>query len=465
MNNRKSVIGRIVAIVLIAATCITFFVIGFFGYKTKYGEYEKIDINSPYTMIYDTDMGDALEFVFKLSDNTVEMTDAELDAAKEVVCKRLEYVGAAHYSVTVDYVNQRLRVLVPYASWAVSDWFSQNVCAKGLIYVSSGSEDTGAYIFTNENIRAVKIAVDSAYSGYVSYSISLTLDSGGRRALRMATESLAETYLRTDETGYVTMWLDGESQVSKQIKEQAYTSGTISFSTSYGLDTNAMNTLGMFLASGPMPYGMEYETVTIALMPDMGENPITTMAIALLCAFAAIFIFVIIRYGLIGFSGLLGTLAASGVTIFALSGGFTGQGIPVTIATFSAFVFTLLLSLESILRSGSAIKTALHTGSLLDRAISQGFRATVWPTVRIYLVTVALSVIALLCGVSGPVPWLLRMLDLPFTGLVQIHHAGLVLITGLLSGLAFSYFLPYLFLRLFASLIHKPQLFGGKINE
>ena len=454
MNKFKKSVG----IVVVVALSIAAFVVGFFGITTQYGDTEKVVIQSPDYVAYDLDLGETTEMVFSLTDTSVEITAEDMDLIKTVMSKRLEFLKVTNYQIHCDYYNNKISVKVPSQTSISISFLATYLGAVGDIYVRSGNTVSNAYIFTADDVRSVNLGTDSLGGLYTSYTFDIDLNSKGRDALRRATEALVDAYGKNQEAGYVTLWFNNEQVLSTQITDKSISNGKLSF-TSYNIDEETAVAIGMFLGGGELPYQLSYSMVKIE-SADLGEEPVSTIGLAMLAAVAAIFIFLIIRYGIFGFIGLISALGTAGVMMFFITGFFYGSGYTGALATLGAFFLVLFVCIETTIRDASTIK-GLMKESFFERAVTLGLKTTRWQTLKIYITIFVFSIVMLLCGRNGVIASLLRLIGLPSYGILSIGVFGSVMLAGLFAATIFSFFGSRMMIRSITSMVKKPELYGG----
>lgn len=456
------IVKKSVGIAIIAAICIAAFVFGFFGLTTYYGDTENIIIKSPDQVKYDADLGSSVTLIFEASNPSTALTKEQLDIAKTVFAKRLDFLKVPNYDIYCDYANGKINIKLPTDANFSLDWLVSVIGEVGDVYIKSGSEATSSYIFTNEQVTNIKVSSGTVANLYQSFTLDVVLNAEGRDALRMSSEAMTDTYERSGDPGYLSLWYGEEMRMSQQITDKPIRNGKVSF-TSYNLDEQTFAAIGMYLYSGQMPAAMKYSTIKVD-DAEIGENALSILGIALLSAFGAIFIFLIIRYGIIGFVGLLSALGTAGVTMFFISGFFYGRGFSGTLVTFGGLLLVLLICAETTIRDGSSITKRMETSSF-EKSVSMGLKSTLWQTLKIYIITFVFSIVMVLCGNNGTIASLLRTVGLPSSGILTIGALGSVMLAGIFAATVFSFFGSRILLKVLTTIIKKPQLYGGGKDE
>jgi len=461
---------RSLGIALIAAICVVIFILGFFGVTTKYGDVTTTVVKSHESVRYDIDMAKSLKFIYTPVDEDFVPTKEEVDKAREVFEKRLEKTGIETYDLYSDYTTGALELTLPYDigdSFGLG-YFVDNLGATSEFYAStfdSFDASNTPYIFSDKNVTSAKVDFRYLFGNTLQSTVTITLDSEGRKDLKTSTKALMEAKADTGDAQVINFWFNGNRIGTASITETIGT-GRITLN-SYELDEGGVRMLSMHLNSGQLPYEMEYTASSsnvIEYSAAMGETPSKTVGIALMCAFAAIFLFAIARYGVVGFSGAVSALGASGIIMYFITGFFTGigAGIVGSLASLAAFALVLFIIIETAMRDGAAIKSLLaDPANGVDKAVSVGLRSTVWKTVRVYFVMLIVAVLTVLCGRVGTIASALKLIGLPNTGITALGAFGAVMLPGMLALLLFAILTQRALIALFVGVTKNPVLYGG----
>lgn len=455
---------KTVGLVLLTLLCITVFIVGFFGITTKYGEIETIVAKSPEQLYFGSDLSNPYTVLFQAK-NGATLSDKDLEQAKTVMQKRLEYLDIQTYDLQIDFQHKQLLLTMTSSTDISMTWLTARLSVLGDIYarIDDGASAGSEYVFSSSEVVFAKTSANQQFMGYTEYVIDITLNGEGRKALRTASEYLAKEYERSnEEKAQYLYFYNGQTNVASTSVKSTISDGKVSFS-SYNLDSDTVVELGLFLNSGVLPAELDYTFITLTTT-GIGQSTLKLLGIALLAAFAAIAVFLVIRYGATGVIGTLCMLGTAGVTMFFVTGFFVGNGMTVTFATLAAFLLVLLLCSETIVRNGSAIKRLLETNSL-SKSVAIGMNTAFWPTLRLYILAGIAAVLMILCKFDNAIGLLLRSVGMSGTAISEIGSFGTVLIAGLFAAFLFNILAMWAMMRFADDVAPNPVLYGGSKQD
>ena len=85
----------------------------FFGFSTYYGDMKTVHIKGLDNIRFGIDIKGGVDVTFTPPED-VEATDANMDAAKEVIVQRMVNLGITDYECYIDYDNSRIIVRFPW---------------------------------------------------------------------------------------------------------------------------------------------------------------------------------------------------------------------------------------------------------------------------------------------------------------------------------------------------------------
>lgn len=455
-------------VLIVAAIAIIIFTVGFFGVSTKFGDISTTYVNAAKNIQFDADFTNTATVVFSPSSETGEdivPTDEELNTIKTVMEKRLERMRVSDFNVRCDYENGKILVEMPLTNSVVSSysWVLSVLGATGDVIAIEGNPETidgREPVFTSDNVLETTFDYEQDFFS-VYYLLDMKLDSEGKAALREATTNLKEELDATEDVQYITIWYGG-TRVSAIRINDVIKNGRITL-RSATLDENTLNELMVYLNSGSLPYAMSYSSVYSGA-GAYGEESVHNVSLALLGGFAVIFLYLIIRFRLIGFSGVIMTLGTVGFTMFFITGFMIGRGIPGTTASMAALILVALICVETTIRNGNAVRNKLKGRSVIA-AVPDGLKSTFVPSIIVYAVVLLLAILLVLCRAGGEMAWLLRRIGIGSTGLLAIGTFGSVLIAGICCAFVFNVLCNRLMVNSLMETIKKPAMYGGGKHE
>ena len=361
MKRTKKVTFFIVAFLIIALAYTTFA-----GVYTYNGDIKKPIIKGFSDIRWGIDIRGGVETVFVPGDEVdpKNITNAQIDTAKEVIEKRLIGVNITDYELYQDYDEHQIIVRFP---WKADDESFDAVAAikeigetPVLEFCRGSSHDD--VILQGKNIKEASAGVNNDGSPIVAFE----LDKEGSEAFAKATTELVGST--------ISIWLDG-TMVSNPTVQEAITGGKGSIS---GLTESVAKTLSNQLNSGALPFTLKVvENRTQVVSPSEGESALNAMIMAGIIAFALVCVFMIGFYRMPGFVAaiaLLGQVALS----FAVVSGYFGNlnSFTVTIPGLAGMILSIGMGVDANVISIERIQEELRSGRTIDGAVNEGYKSS-----------------------------------------------------------------------------------------
>jgi SecD/SecF fusion protein len=314
---------------------------------------------------------------------TGEVTDSQLDSAKEVIVQRMVNQNITDYECYIDYDNARVIVRFPWKEGETN--FNPEAAVKELgetavLTFREGAEtdDLGNFTgITAENTilegKDVAQAIaayypDDSTGGSYVWVVSLELTSEGAVKFAEATAKLAP------EQGLISIWMDN-TLVSAPRVQTVISDGRaqISGSSADPFTAESAKALADKINSGALPFKLA--TVSFStISPSLGQGALDAMVLAGIIAFICIAILVICIYRLMGFVTVIALVGQVAGTLAFVSGWFGFQNSSVlTIPGIAGIILAVGMGVDANVITGERIKEELYNGKTLDGAIRSGF--------------------------------------------------------------------------------------------
>lgn len=445
-----------------------------FGFSTYYGDMTKVYIKGVDNIRYGIDIKGGVDVTFTPPEG-VEATDANMDAAKQVIVQRMIKLGITDYECYIDYDNSRIIVRFPWKEGEAE--FDPEAAVKELgetaqLTFREGAEtdDLGLPTgITAENIVLEGADVQEAFAAYrtsedgtYQWIVSLELTSTGATKFADATAKLYK------ENGCISIWMD-ETLVSAPTVNAVITNGKAEITGNF--DADSAKALADKINSGALPFKLVTASFS-TISPSLGAGALDAMVLAGLIAFAFIAVFMIIAYRLPGFVTVIALIGQIAGTLAFVSGyfGFM-EGSILTIPGIAGIILAVGMGVDANIITAERVREELNKGKTLDGAIEMGFK-TAFSAILDGNVTMILVAIILMGAFGTPDSIFAKALRFVFfmfgpSTAGTIYSFGFTLLTGVILNLFFGVFCSRLMLASLSKFkpLRNPKLYGGGKNE
>ena len=368
---KKPVFFVVFALILLFAASV------FFGVTTYYGDMNTVYVKGVDNIRFGIDIRGGVDVTFT-SPEDIDATDAQLDAAKEVIVQRMINLGITDYESFIDYGNDRIIVRFPWKEGEAN--FDPEEAVKELgetaeLTFREGYEvdEAGMYTgVTKDNVILVGSDVQEAYAAYsedsagnLEWQVSLELTSEGAKKFADATTKLAPS------RGVISIWMD-ETCFSYPQVQTAITDGRASITGNF--DADEAKALADKINSGALPFKLVTASFS-TISPSLGSGALEAMVVAGIIAFAFIAVFMIILYRLPGAVAVVALVGQVAGTLAFISGyfGFMNGSI-LTIPGIAGIILAVGMGVDANIITSERIKEELANGKTLDGSIESGFK-------------------------------------------------------------------------------------------
>ena len=458
---------------IVVAFIALFAVTAVFGIDKLYGDNRTTYVKGVDDIRLGIDIKGGVDVTFTPPED-VEATDANMDAAKEVIVQRMINLGITDYECYIDYNNSRIIVRFPWKEGEAD--FDPEAAVKELgetarLTFREGHEvdQLGAPTgITAENIILEGADVQEAYASYGQdesgayiWGVSLVLADSGKDKFAEATTRLSETQ------GIISIWMD-DTCISYPNVNSAITDGRAEITGSF--DAESAKSLADKINSGALPFKLVTASFS-TISPSLGAGALEAMVIAGIIAFIFIAIFMIIAYRLPGFVAVISLVGQVAGTLAFVSGyfGFMNGSI-LTIPGIAGIILAVGMGVDANIITAERIREELDKGKTLDGSIELGFK-TAFSAILDGNVTMILVAIILMGAFGTPDSIFSKLLKFAFfmfgpSTAGTIYSFGFTLLTGVILNLFFGVFCSRLMIASLSKFkaLRKPTLYGGGKN-
>ncbi len=456
-----------IVLVLILALAYT----SFFGVYTQFGDRTDTVIRGAKDIRWGIDIRGGVDVTYGPVDETVTVTEANLQGVETIIAERLIGKGITDYEMYSDVANHQVIVRFPWSS-DEKDFDPAAAIAElgqtAQLEFRMGSETeekdgktvpTGKIVLTGKDVASAEAMFIQNDNGTQEPVVQLLLNETGKAAFAEATKTQAAN------KGTISIWLDG-AMISNPTVQDTITGGQATISGSFENLTDAAD-LANLINSGSLPFAIEAKS-SGTVSPTMGEKALEAMVIAGIIAFALIAVFMIAYYrlpGLVAVISLIGQIAGS---IAAISGYFgVLDSFTLTLPGIAGIVLSIGIGVDANVITAERVKEEIRNGKPIDNAIRLGSKNSFWSIFDGNISVIIVAVV--LMGVFGPADGIWSMILKPLlfwapastTG--SVYSFGYTLFIGVIFNFVMGVWASRAMLRSVSrfKFLRKPWLYGG----
>ncbi len=474
MKRTPKPIFFIVALLIVALAYTSFF-----GIYKNYGDREDTVIRGASHIRTGIDINGGIEVTFAPEDESVEATDAQIEAMKEVIVRRMIANNITDYEAYTDADNDQVIIRFPWKNnetefdaasaieelgkTALLEFYLDTTESTGLPTEKPGKED---FVLNGSLVSSATAEFDQKNTPVVS----LELDNAGKEAFSNATQKQANLNKGLTTKKYtISIWLDDEC-ISNPTVNEHISDGSAQISGGFADYAEALD-LANLINSGSLPFSITAKN-TSTVTATLGERALEIMVMAGIIAFVLISIFMIVYYRLPGFVGVIALLGQVAGSIAVVSGYFPFfNSFTLTLPGIAGIILSIGMGVDANIITAERIKEQIRGGRTIDGAINNGcsesFSAIFDGNITVLIISIVLM------GVFGPADSLFAKLLKPFLFMFPVSASGAVYSFGytLLAGIIFNFIMGVTCSRLMLKsvsrfkFLRKPWLLGGNRHD
>lgn len=438
--------------------------ISFFGVKNYYGDNEVVYFKGAGDIRWGIDIQGGVEAVFS-PETDKDVSENQLDAAKEVINNRLINLGVTDYETSIDTRNDQIIVRFPWQSGEEDFDAASAINELGetavLTFCEGAAYDKDKIVLVGStDIQEATAAVNNG-EPYVQ----LKLTSAGRSKFATATAK--------NVGNQIAICMD-EQVVSAPKVNEAITDGVASITGQFTYEECV--SLASKINSGSLPFKLTVDDSKLQVIsPTLGAEALNTMTLAGIIAFAIICLLIIVRYRLPGVISCIALCGQIGGIIACVSGFFAGtNSFTLTIPGIAGIILSIGVGIDANVIINERIREEIRNGKTVTGAINDGFRNATSAIIDGNLTNVIVAVV--LMGCFGPSDSFFTkifgiVLNLFFGASVSgaVYSFGYTQVIGIIFNFIMGVFATRLMLKSLANFkcLRNPWLYGGtkKVEE
>lgn len=442
----------------------------FFGVYTTFGDRVDTVFRGASDIRFGIDIRGGIDVTFGPADDSVNVTQSNLDGVKDVIARRLIANGITDYEAYTDLNNKQVIVRFP---WKADETNFDSAAAIEELgktaqlefrYGSSKTDDDGNVvpegdlILTGAQVASAEGKMVQDENGNTKILVELKLEESGKTAFADATKKQLNT-------GNISIWLDGE-MISDASVNAHITNGEAVIEGGFTELADAIS-LANLINSGSLPFSIEAKSSDV-VSASLGTKALNVMVWAGIIAFILVSLFMILYYRLPGVVAVIALLGQVAGSLAVVSGYFSFfSGFTLTLPGIAGIIVSIGMGLDANIITAERIKEEIRGGSTIDGALRKGSSESFWAIFDGNITVIIVAVI--LMGVFGPPGGIWAKLLWPFlfafpaatTG--SVYSFGFTLFAGIIFNFLMGVFASRAMLKSLCRfrLFRKPWLLGG----
>ncbi len=460
-----------------------------FGVYTYYGDRRDTIIRGIEDIRFGIDIRGGVDVTFGPAGDINSVTDAQMEAAKDTIARRLVGKNITDYELYTDTDNMQIIARFPWQSGETDFDVSTTIKELGQtaqLEFRIGSEtetlkDKDGKEVKDENGNPITVPkgelvltgddVDSASAMYQTSEtgsqavpvVQLKLKESGREKFAAATKKQAAA------KGTISIWLDNELISDPTVDSEIdSTSAIITGGDSNPFTYEQASSIANQINSGALPFALEVKS-SGTISPTLGEQALNAMLIAGIIALILISIFMIVYYrlpGIVAVISLIGQVAGSLAVVSGYFGFF--DSFTLTLPGIAGIILSIGMGVDANIITAERIKEEIQIGKTIDGAIYTGSKNSFWAIFDGNITVIIVSIV--LMGVFGPQDGIFATILKPFLFFIPASTTGFIYSFGftLLTGIIFNFIMGVTMSRLMLrsvsrfKCLRQPWMYGGK---
>ncbi|MBQ1183221.1 MAG: MMPL family transporter, partial [Clostridia bacterium] len=428
-----------------AVLIIVFTVVSFFGIDNYHGDIRKLYFKGADDIRWGIDISGGVEAIFSPDKKADDITDSDMDSAKQIIETRMLYNNITDYEVYTDYDNHQIIVRFPWQSDDESYDPTAAISELGetaLLTFYKGTSNTGKVI-----LQGAADIESASYAGYdndsKSYVVALKLTNSGTGKFATATKEAMSAASSDTEGRTISIYMD-DVRLSAPTVSAVISNGEAIIS---GMATAEEATdLAQKINAGSLPFALTVDDSKLQVIsPTLGKEALNVMLIAGIIAFILICIVMILLYRLPGVIACVALAGQVGGMFACVTGFFPGtDSFTLTLPGIAGIILSIGFGVDANVITAERIKEEFRNGKTIDGAIARGY-SDAFSSIFDGNVTSVIVALVLLAAFGTPDSFLGRVFSFLFPFLSSsvtgnIYSFGYTLITGVIFNFVMGVF-------------------------
>lgn len=459
-----------------------------FGVYKNYGDRIDTLIRGASQIRTGVDISGGVEVIFAPKDSSIDATDAQIAAMKDVIERRMIAEGITDYEAYADNQNDQVIVRFPWEHGANEDaaelikTLGSTELLEMYLYTNTGTDptkkpDKADFVLDGNMVESATVTIDQEKSRPV---VQLTLKPEGKIAFANATKKQYDLNVKnygvaTSSYKYAIAIWRGDEFVSSPNVTAHIADGNAIITMNEGYTNEQAYEVATSMANqinaGSLPFSITNKNHSI-ISPTLGERSLEIMVLAGIIALILVSIFMIVYYrlpGLVAVIALIGQVAGSIAAVSGYFGFF--NSFTLTLPGIAGIILSVGMGVDANIITAERIKEQVRMGKTIDTAIHNGCRESFSAIFDGNITVVIISIV--LMGVFGPADTFFAQILSPILSWFPVSTSGAIYAFGytLLVGIIFNFLMGVTCSRLMLKslsrfkFLRKSWLLGGKTHE
>lgn len=445
----------VVLVILVAA----YFV--FFGFRLTYGDITTTYIKGASDIRWGIDIRGGVDATFTPADG-YDATPEEMNAASEVMRTRLVAQGITDYEVYTDTAKDRIIIRFPWQAGETN--YDPEAAIKELgdtalltfregVGMDAEGKPTGAVILEGQDlVEAYRSAYQDQTTGAYKYVVSFKLSPEGATKFAEATQrNLGQI---------ISIWMD-DTLISYPTVKAVITGGEGMIEGNF--DAQSSLELAQKIQGGALPFKLDTRDYS-SISPTLGLGSKDVMIQAGFIAFALVALFMIVKYRLPGFVGVLALMGQAVIMIASITRIFPDvPSFTLTLPGIAGIILSIGMGVDANIITAERIREEIRSGKTIDGSVSLGFQRAFSAILDGNVTNVIVAVI--LMGAFGPANSPFSKIFFLFgqTTAGSVYSFGYTLLMGVIANMIMGVYASKVMLRGISQLkvFRDPWFYGG----
>ena len=391
---------------IVALITFALFALALFGLKIG-----DLEIKGSGQMRFGIDIRGGVDATFEPRDLDRMPTESELEAARAIIETRMDASNITDRDVTIDKVSGQILVRFPWKSDEADFDPQKAVTELGETAKLTFRDPDGNVVL--EGTDVVRSAAQVDESGLPV--VALELSGEGAEKFAEATGRLVGQP--------ISIYMD-ENEISSPIVQQKIAGGKAVINNMHSFEEAV--SLANKINSGALPFSLVVKNCSI-ISPTLGSNALRVTVIAGIAAFAAVCLFMLLYYRLLGVVACIALLLQVGGQLLALS----VPQFTLTLPGIAGIILSIGMGVDANVIVSERIKEELRAGRQLRSAVEAGFHKAFSSVFDGNITVIIVAIVLIILGSGSMLSFGYTLL----TGVIMNFLAGITASRLMISSL------------------------------
>lgn len=433
----------------------------FFGLRLTYGDITNTYIKGASDIRWGIDIRGGVDATFVPADG-YDATPDEMNAASEVMRTRLVAQGITDYEVYTDTAKDRIIIRFPWQA-GETDYDPEKAIKElgdtalltfreGLEMDEEGKPTGNVVIEGQDLIEAYRSVYRDQTTGAYNYVVSFRLSPDGTTKFAEATQrNLGQI---------ISIWMD-DTLISYPSVRSVISDGEGMIEG--GFDAQGALELAQKIQGGALPFKLDSRDYS-SISPTLGLGSKDVMVQAGFIAFVLVALYMILRYRLPGFVGVLALVGQAVIMIASITRIFPDvPSFTLTLPGIAGIILSIGMGVDANIITAERIKEEIRSGKTIDGSVNLGFQRAFSAILDGNVTNVIVAII--LMGAFGPANSPFSKIFFLFgqTTAGSVYSFGYTLLMGVIANMIMGVYASRVMMKGISQLkaFRDPWFYGG----